>query len=423
MFRWIAMFILLWFIYQVRHVFPPIIVGGIVAYLVLPVVQALSQKARLPVGIATLLVYAMLASVIVAACCFIGPSIMKEVKELSSLEAQRELVHKAVEQISNVIKWQGDTDQISEQILSSAAATVSKPEQLKEVGESISHLLLSLLVCVVSSIYFTLDSQSVGRFFLRYVPENRRTGIIDLVGQMNRMLSKYVQGQILLILIMSSVAWVFLHFVVHMKYALPVAVFSGFLEIIPVLGPIIATSTATLVGIAQFGPQGAMAIVIFYVVARWIEDYVVVPKIIGHAVELHPLAVIFAVLCGETLAGGLGMLIAIPVAACIKLVLDYYYTGQLPADRRPDKRKKHHFDKGGVSGTHNHPAGKAPEGSPPEKQEAGSDQAALDTAAPQSAPAGNAAEQSTTAGNAAADNTSSGSGNGSQAAGTTEAKN
>lgn len=350
------MFILLWFIYQVRHVFPPIIVGGIIAYLVLPVVQTLSQKMKLPVGIATAIVYVSLLGALITLGYFIGPPIAKEVKELSSPENQHELVHKAVEQITNMVKWQGDIDQLTEQILSGIFNTIRKPEQLKEVGESISHILLALLVCVVSSIYFTLDSQSVGRFFLRYVPENRRTGIIDLFAQMNRMLSKYVQGQILLILIMASVAWLFLHFVIHMKYALPVAVFSGFLEIIPVLGPILATSTATLVGLAQFDPKTALVIVLFYTLARWIEDYIVVPKIIGHAVELHPLAVIFAVLCGETLAGGLGMLIAIPVAACIKLVLDYFYTGQLPADRRPDKKKKHQLDqKNNRSGPNNQP--------------------------------------------------------------------
>ncbi len=340
MFRWIVMFILLWFIFQVRHVFPPIIVGGIVAYLVLPVVQALSQKTKLPIGVATAIVYVTLLGVLITSGCFIGPSIMKEVKELTNPDTQHELVHKAVEQITGIVRWQGDLDQLSEQILTGIGSAISKPEQLKEVGESISHILLAILVCVVSSIYFTLDSQSVGRFFLRYVPENRRTGIIDLFGQMNSMLSKYVQGQILLILIMGFVAWLFLNFVVHMKYALPVAVFSGFLEIIPVLGPIIATSTATIVGIAQFGPATALWIVLFYTIARWVEDYIVVPKIIGHAVHLHPLAVIFAVLCGETLAGGLGMLIAIPVAACIKLVLDYFYTGQLPAERRPEKKKK-----------------------------------------------------------------------------------
>lgn len=340
MFRWLATFMLIWFIYQVRHVFPPIIVGGIISYLLLPVVQTLSLKLNIKRVYATILVYAVLFGAMAMTVWLIGPAIVKEAKELTTPESQRELVHNAVEQITSVFKWQTDTDQLTEQILSGIMENVSNPRELqKGVGE-FSHLMLSLLVCVVSSIYFTLDSESVGRFFLRYMPANRQTSIIELFGRMNKMLSKYVQGQILLILIMSGVAWSFLHFYMHMKYALPVAVLSGFLEIIPVLGPIIATTTATLVGIAQFGPTAALQIILFYTSARWLEDYVVVPKVIGHAVELHPLAVIFAVLCGETLAGALGMLIAIPVAACVKLVLDYFYTGQLPEERKADRRKR-----------------------------------------------------------------------------------
>ncbi len=345
MFRWIAIFVILWFIYQVRHVFPPIIVGGIFAYLILPVVHALAQRIRIPVGIATAIVYFSLLAAMAGSIYLMGPSAMSELKELSNPDNQRELVHKAIEQLVGMVKYQGDIDQLTEQALSGIVHSVTRPEELqKGVGE-ISHLALSILVCVVSSIYFTLDSASVGRFFLRYVPETRREGVIELFGQMNKMLSKYVQGQILLIVIMASVAWLFLHFFLHMKYALPVAVFSGFLEIIPVLGPILATSTATIVGIAQFGPHAALEIIIFYTLARWIEDYVVVPKVIGHAVELHPLAVIFAVLCGETLAGGLGMLIAIPVAACIKLVLDYYYTGELPEERAHKNKSKLHINR------------------------------------------------------------------------------
>lgn len=340
MIKWIATFILLWFIYQVRHVFPPIIVGGIFAYLLLPAVQALSFRTRMPVGLSTAIVYVLIAGSIIAAVVILGPGVMRELKDLADPVNQTQIVHGAVTQLSQMMKMHIDVDASTKHIVGNIQGSFGNPEELVHIGGLLSHGLLSILVCVVSSIYFTLDSQSVGLFFLRYVPESRRPGVIELFGQMNVMLSKYVRGQIMLIVIMSTVAWLFLHFYLHMKYALPVAILSGFLEIIPVLGPILATGTATLVGISQFGPRAALEIIAFYTLARWIEDYVVVPKIIGHAVELHPLAVIFAVLCGETLAGGLGMLIAIPVAACIKLILDYYYTGKLPDDEAPEKEKK-----------------------------------------------------------------------------------
>lgn len=325
MIKWLATFLVLWFIYAVREVFPPIIVGAIFAYLLLPLVTQLSVKARLPIPLATGVVYIILAAVAGLGAWYFLPRAIREIAELAN--HQQEIVSNVIAQLANMTHWGGDVGVATDSVMRGLSETVGKPEEIANLGKSVSHGALNVLVCVVSSIYFTLDSHSVGQFFLRYLPADRRPEAVALASKMNRLLSKYVQGQLILIVLMSIVAWTFLHFVMHMKYALPVAILSGFLEIIPVLGPILAITTAVLVGMWQLGPQCAPVVVAFYTIARWIEDYIVVPKVIGHAVELHPLAVIFAVLCGEKLAGALGMLIAIPVAACIKLFIDFFYFG------------------------------------------------------------------------------------------------
>jgi predicted PurR-regulated permease PerM len=326
MIKWLATFLVLWFIYEVREVFPPMIVGGIIAYLLLPVVNALSVRMRIPMGAATGVVYFALAAVIGIGAWYFLPAAWHEIVDL--MNQKEAIITKVVTEFAAATHWQGDTAAVTQQMLDGISENVGNANGLADVGKVISHGALAVLVCVVSSIYLTLDSHSVGQFFLRYLPEERRPEAVVLANRMNKLLSKYVQGQLLLIVIMSSVAFLFLQFVVHMRYALPVAILSGFLEIIPVLGPIMAISTAALVGLWQFGPSYTPAIIVaFYTIARWVEDYIVVPKVIGHAVELHPLAVIFAVLCGERLAGALGMLIAIPVAACVKLFIDFFYFG------------------------------------------------------------------------------------------------
>jgi predicted PurR-regulated permease PerM len=327
MIKWIAMFILLWFIYQVREVFPPIIVGAIIAYLLLPLVSALADKAKIPVSVAALIIYVTIAAILGMTAWYVIPGLVHEVADLG--QHRHEIIVKVVDQIGASMHWGGDSSALADQILGSVSESI-KPTELAHLGGTISHGALAVLVCVVSSIYFTLDSHRIGNFFLRYLPVERREEAMTLGGQANRLLSKYVQGQLILIMLMSTFAFVFLNFGLHMRYALPVALLSGFLEIIPVLGPILAISTAVLVGIWQSGFGVLWVIVVVYTLARWIEDYIVVPKIIGHAVELHPLAVIFAVLCGEKLAGALGMLIAIPVAACIKLFIDFFYFGRQP---------------------------------------------------------------------------------------------
>jgi predicted PurR-regulated permease PerM len=337
MIKWVLTFLLIWFIYSVRSIFPPIIVGAIIAYLFLPVVQKLARTARIPIGLATACVYITLGVVIGSAIYFLGPGIVRELSEL--VENRHSIVSNSVSQFATMTHWTIDVGSTTSHMLGSMSETFSKPSEIAHWGHVLGHGALSVLVCVVTAIYLTLDSDKVGQFLLRYVPGKRRQPVIDLAAQMNRILSRYMQGQVYLIVIMSTIAWLFLHFVIHMKYALPVALLSGFFEIIPVLGPIVATSTAAIVGMSQFGPKAAVIIVIFYTLARWFEDYVIVPKVIGHAVEMHALAVIFAVLCGEVMAGALGMLIAIPVAACIKLVIDFFYLGKVPDPHEPTEDK------------------------------------------------------------------------------------
>lgn len=321
MLGWLATFLVIWFIYHVRSVFPPFIVGGILAYLLLPLVQYVCNVSKMKRGQAVAIIYFTAAIVIGVSAWVFMPVITDQFRQLAM--NRQEIVTNIVRQASTTFNWAIDVDLTASQILTSIEDSLGKPSEIMQIGGVLSRGFLEVLVCVVSSIYFIVDSERIGQFALRFIPEKKRQTVVTLSSQMNQMLSRYVRGQLVLIAIMSTVAWLFLHYVLQMKYALVIALASGFLEIIPVLGPILATTIATLVGFAQFGVMPALGIIGFYTIARWIEDYLIVPKVIGHAVDLHPLIVIFAVLCGEVMAGALGMLIAIPVAASIKVIVDF----------------------------------------------------------------------------------------------------
>jgi predicted PurR-regulated permease PerM len=323
MIKWISVLGIVIFLYYVREVFPPFIVGAIIAYLLLPMVNKLANSAKVSMRLAVTIIYLLFVGIVAGVIWWFGP---KVVAEINNLYANRQdIVQNLITQISTQFGWQVEVDKATTDVLTTLEQNFGKPEELVHMGSLVSKSMLALLVTVVSSIYLIVDSQRVGSFFLRFVPEERRGQALELIKQMNMMLSKYVQGQLILITVMAVLAYIVLHFIFNLHYALLIAITSGCLEIIPVLGPILATSTAALAGISQKGFDSAFFIVLFYIGARWAEDYFIIPAIIGHAVELHPLAIIFAVLCGEMLAGALGMLIAIPVAASIKVVLDVFY--------------------------------------------------------------------------------------------------
>lgn len=323
MLKWFLFLLLLWFLYYVREVFPPFIMGGIIAYLLLPLVNKLSESTHINTRLAVAIIYCVFLIVLAVLFWLFGATAIDQF--FTFIAQRREIVTNLISQISTAFNWQLDVEQSTNEILTSLEQNFGTPGEIVHLGSLLSKGMLAMLVTLVSSIYFIVDSKRVGQFFLRFLPEKRRQTAIDLSWQMNNILSKYVRGQLILIVLMSGVAYMFLHFAFHLKYALLIAIFSGFLEIIPVLGPIFATATATIIGIAQNGVDCALLIIVCYTAARWIEDYVVIPRVIGHYVELHPLVVIFAVLCGEVMAGGLGMLIAIPVAASIKVILDFCY--------------------------------------------------------------------------------------------------
>jgi aspartyl/glutamyl-tRNA(Asn/Gln) amidotransferase C subunit len=323
MIKWIYVLFIAIFLYHVREVFPPFIVGAIIAYLLLPLVNGLANSAKVSMRVAVTVIYLLFLAVVAGIVYWFGQPIAEE---LNTLYTDRlEIVSNLINQVASQFGWQVDEAKATNDILRTIEQSVGKPEELVHIGGIVSRSMLAILVTIVSSIYFIVDSGRVGTFFMRFVPDERRHKALELIGQMNSMLSKYVRGQLTLVVLMAFFAYIFLHFVFHLHYALVIALVSGFLEIIPVLGPILATTTATVVGISQLGFGTAIWIIPCYTLARWAEDYFVIPNVIGHAVELHPLAVIFAVLCGEVTAGALGMLIAIPVAASVKVVLDVLY--------------------------------------------------------------------------------------------------
>jgi hypothetical protein len=147
----------------------------------------------------------------------------------------------------------------------------------------------------------------------------------------NTTLGAYIRGQALLVVIMSTASYIALR-ILEVDYALVVAISTGFLELIPIVGPWSAGAIAVSVGLFQdttpFGWSNltlAVAIGLVYFTLRQMEDVFVIPLLIGRIVHLHPLLVIFVVVVGTTLGGILGLLLAVPLAAVTKIIATYFY--------------------------------------------------------------------------------------------------
>lgn len=324
MLRWIIAIIGLWTAYQLRMIIPPFLAGAILAYLLSSPISRLTRHTGLPRGLSVLAVYVTFVGGLGYLLYSLAPMITSQT--ISLVSHRDSIIENAVRQVSETAGWKVDVAQVTADILDKMQNFFTeKPTELLELGNMLTHSVFFLVITLVSSIYLVYDPKVIGRFVLRFVPEDKRDEMTAMAKEINERFSKYLVGQLLLVAIMTVMAYAILSFN-HVRYALVIAIITGILEIVPMLGPILSLALAAVIVMSQFGIAAAAGVVGMLWAARLFEDYVIIPRVIGHAVELHGVVTIFAVIAGETLGGGLGMLLAVPVAAALKVVIDHLYS-------------------------------------------------------------------------------------------------
>ena len=206
------------------------------------------------------------------------------------------------------------------------------PASVPELVFGVFERLVLLLVYLVVTFYLLVQAEQIIERMYELIPTPYRSEIRELGRSIDRVLGAYIRSQALLIGLMTVVTYIPLT-ILDVKYALVLAIATGFLEIIPFVGPYTAATAAMTVAFLQgttpFGwPVWLLVVVVgvVYLVLRQLEDHLIIPNLVGHIVELHPVIVIFAILAGGALAGGLGLLLAVPIAATIRIILTYLYS-------------------------------------------------------------------------------------------------
>ncbi len=151
------------------------------------------------------------------------------------------------------------------------------------------------------------------------------------------MLGRYLRAQLLLIAIMAVASFIALT-VLGVRFSVLLALVAGFLEIFPIIGPTAAISLVSLVALVQhdnhFGLDQlgfVIVVALTFFIMRQIEDYLVIPNIIGHVVSLHPVVILFVLFCGSAVGGLLGMFLAVPLTGALKIVVGYLYGKMIEA--------------------------------------------------------------------------------------------
>ena len=319
--------VLLLAVTRAGEIVKPFVWATILAYVLLPLVGLLERRLAVRRGLAATVVFLALLATIFGGGRLLLPLAAAQLFDLQSslptLLANAQLVisdalsNFGVDQADDVIFNQGTQD------VAAQVARLALP-----IALGVLEFLLQLLIFLIATFFLIRDAPKLVQWMRGLIPAGQGRELIPLLGEVNGLLGRYVRGQLILIAIMWSVTTIGLT-ILGVPYSLLLGLMTGVLETIPIVGPITAGAIASLVALGHLNPFGwsqiayVGVVVVMYTILRHSEDYFVIPLVIGRIVRLHPAVVIFSLLSGGAIFGLLGILLAVPAAATLRLVLIY----------------------------------------------------------------------------------------------------
>ena len=316
--------------YRAGDIVRPFLWAAILAYILLPVVRAFENRLTNHRGLAAAIVFIVLLLVLAGGVRFLAPLAIEQAQTFQ--RTLPTLIANAQNTLAETLDQMGAEDLVPLVFgpISTAPLEISRNVASIAVPFIVgfSHFLLEFLVFLIATFFFLRDWPRLINWLKRLVPPAYRHELLPLGEQVSILLSRYVRGQLVLVVIMSAATTIGLT-VFGVPFSLLLGLVTGVLEVVPIIGPITAGAIACLVALGNPNPFGwsqlayVGAIAIMYTVLRHAEDYFVIPLVIGRIVRLHPALVIFSLLSGGAVFGLLGVVLAVPVAATLRLVLIY----------------------------------------------------------------------------------------------------
>jgi len=186
--------------------------------------------------------------------------------------------------------------------------------------------LIEVIVVFVLCFYLLLENKGVEGAVVAYVPKQHQKRVLSIYRKISGKMTSWLRGQVILGLIIFAISLVGLS-ILKVNYALTLAILAGLLEVLPIIGPLVAGGLAVLIALTQ-SPILALIVLAFYILIQQLENHILVPQVMKKSLGLNPIAVILAIIIGGKLLGFVGILIAVPIAAAIGVLLEEFVKKQ-----------------------------------------------------------------------------------------------
>ncbi len=312
----------------IKAVLAPFLIAMIISYVLNPIVNLLHRR-KVPRTVAVLLIYASFIVSLTVLFMNMIPMFMEQLRELN--QHMPELTMRAQDLVNGIHDSKALPDSVRDgiqQSLSGLERAISHGISgfINRIGSTINTLFLVFIVPFLA-FYMMKDFQLIERSVLTFVPKSKRLEIIKLLKDIDHALGNYIRGQFLVCLIVGALAYVG-YMIIDAPYPLLLASIVAVFNIIPYLGPFFGAAPAIVMA-STVSLKLVLLVIAVNLIVQVLEGNVISPQVVGRTLHMHPLLIIFAVLVGGELAGIPGLILAVPLFAVFKVIIQHvssYYS-------------------------------------------------------------------------------------------------
>lgn len=311
-----------------KTIFIPLLLGGVLYYITEPVQRFVEKRGIARWG-SILLIVLLLVTGLSAFLLLIGTPISKQVNNLvDSAPSISEKIQKTIDYaFDNKDHWPPQVKEVIDSVMQSLQnIAVSGSKMVVAFVSGAVTVTFTLILVPFFFIFMLKDHEKFAPRVYGIFSGERRTWIKSTLQDIDSVLRSYVQGQVLISFLLALMMFIG-YKIINLEYSLLLAILAFFMNMIPFIGPWISLVPALIIAFIQ-KPILVVWVGVVTLVAQQIESNLITPNIMGKSLDIHPLTVITIVLAAGNIAGFIGILIAIPTYAVLKVIVTNIYAAR-----------------------------------------------------------------------------------------------
>lgn len=309
----------------------PLLMAGILYYLVNPLVDWIEMKKVPRVG-GILIIFVVIIALVVWGVTTLIPIIQEQT--LSIIKNWPQYWESVVIQADALVRsdvfsqFQEQLTDINQNIMSSISkqATNVVNSTVSGIGSvvgAVTNVFIALITMPFILFYLLKDGRDLPYHMMKFIPTKMRLNTYNLLSQINTQISQYIRGQLLVAFFVALMFWIGFA-IVGLEYAVTLAVMAGFLNLIPYLGSFLAMVPVVIIAFVT-SPVMLAKVLIVFAIEQMIEGRVIQPQILGSNLDIHPVTIIVVLLTSGKLFGIPGVILGIPGYAVLKVIFEHFF--------------------------------------------------------------------------------------------------